>query len=83
MLIPLINQQKTSKNDQRQCVTFMLTQHFFGIIFNYVIILGNFFGNFVLIILGMSEKMKKQNKSPFLIDFLVSVTICHALTKVL
>ena len=83
MLILLINQPKTSKNDQRQCVTFMLTQHFFGIIFNYVIILGNFFGYFVLIILGVSEKMKKKNKSPFLIGFLVSVTICHALTKVL
>ena len=83
MLILLINQPKTSKNDQRQCVTFMLTQHFFGIIFNYVIILGNFFGYFVLIILGVSEKMKEQNKSPFLIGFLVFVTICHALTKVL
>ena len=56
---------------------------FFGFIFNYVIILGIFFGYFVLIILGVSEKMKKQNKSPFLIGFLVSVTICHALTKVL
>ena len=74
---------KTSKNDQRQCVTFMLTQHLFCIISNYVIILGNFFGYFVLIILGVSEKMKKQNKSPFLKGFLVSVTKCHALTKVL
>ena len=74
---------KNFKNDQRQCVTFMLKHHFFGIIFNYVFILGNFFGYFVLIILGVSEKMKKQNKSPFLIGFLVSVTICHALTKVL
>ena len=83
MLILLINKPKTSKNDHRQCVTFMLTQHFFGIIFNYVIILGNLFGYFVLIILGVSKNMKKQNKSPYLIGFLVSVTTCHALTKVL
>ena len=83
MLILLINKPKTSKNDQRQCVTFMLTQHFFGIIFNNVIILGNFFGYFVSIILGVSKKMRKQNKSPFVIGFLVSVTISHALTKVL
>ena len=83
MLILLINKPKTSKNDQRQCVTFMLTQHFFGFIFNIAIILGNFFGCFVLIILGVSKKMKTQNKSPFLIGFLVPVTTCHALTKVL
>ena len=83
MLILLINQPKTSKNDQRQCVTFMLTQHFFGIIFNNVIILGNFFGYFVSIILGVSKKMRKQSKSPFLIGFLVPVTTCHALTELL
>ena len=66
MLILLINKPKTSKNDQRQCVTFMLTQPFFGFIFNIAIILGNFFGGFVLIILGVSKKKKLQNKSPFL-----------------
>ena len=79
----ILNKPKTLKNDQRQCVTFMLTQHLFGFIFNYVIILGNFFGYFALIILGVSKKMKKQTKLTFLIGFLVSVTTCHALTTVL
>ena len=83
MLILLINKPKTSKNYQRQCVTFMLTQPFFGFLFNIAIILGNFFGCFVLIILGVSKKMKTQDKSPILIGFLVPVTTCHALTKVL
>ena len=83
MLILSINKPKSSKNDQCQYVTFMLTQHFYAFIFNIAIILGNFFGCFVLIILGVSKKMKPQNKSPFLIGFLVPVTTCHALTKVL
>ena len=65
MLILLINKPKTSKNYQRQCVTFMLTQPFFGFIFNIVIILGITFGCFVCIILGVSKNMNPQNELPF------------------